>query len=212
MSTQNRLLPGCARPDGAGSGERPASRHAPAADPADLLALVVAAKKPVLLRVHSRRLRPDDLEECFAQAVLELLAGVRRGRVFASRRHVENALEQRFLSRVHDRRRALSGRSAAQAGLERALAPASAEDDRAAHELADPRADVHRTVLARLLLRRLPSLSQQLSADQRLVLGSQLGLAWECGEDFCARYGWSAEKYRKVAQRARTRLRALVEA
>jgi anti-sigma factor RsiW len=29
--------------------------------------------------------------------------------------------------------------------------------------------------------------------------------------DFCARYGWSAEKYRKVAQRARARLRVLVD-
>jgi len=30
--------------------------------------------------------------------------------------------------------------------------------------------------------------------------------------EFCQRYGWSFEKYRKVAQRARARLRALMEA
>jgi hypothetical protein len=30
--------------------------------------------------------------------------------------------------------------------------------------------------------------------------------------EFCERYGWSHEKYRKVAQRARARLRRLCEA
>jgi hypothetical protein len=49
-----------------------------------------------------------------------------------------------------------------------------------------------------------------LSPDQRLVLHSQVNLQMEVHE-FCSRYGWSAEKFRKVAQRARRRLRALVE-
>jgi hypothetical protein len=41
------------------------------------------------------------------------------------------------------------------------------------------------------------------------VLACQVALDMDC-QEFCARFGWSAEKFRKVAQRARARLRALV--
>jgi protein-L-isoaspartate O-methyltransferase len=47
-------------------------------------------------------------------------------------------------------------------------------------------------------------------ADQRLVLASQLHPQMRPGE-FCRRHGWSSEKYRKVAQRARARLRQLLQ-
>ncbi len=57
-------------------------------------------------------------------------------------------------------------------------------------------------------LRRVRALAWSLTSDQRLVLAAQIGQI-ECSE-FCLRYGWSAEKYRKVAQRARARLRALM--
>jgi hypothetical protein len=49
-----------------------------------------------------------------------------------------------------------------------------------------------------------------LSRDQQLVLVSQVCVDMGTSE-FCSRYGWSVEKYRKVAQRARARLRVLVE-
>jgi hypothetical protein len=50
----------------------------------------------------------------------------------------------------------------------------------------------------------------ELSRDQQLVLASQVCVDMAAGE-FCARYGWSVEKYRKVAQRARGKLRLLAE-
>ena len=45
----------------------------------------------------------------------------RRGAVFSSTRHLANVIEQRFVSRVGDRRRALSGRSPMQAAFEAAV-------------------------------------------------------------------------------------------
>jgi hypothetical protein len=85
------------------------------------VAVVASSKRAVLLRAHSYRLRREDLEDCYSQATLELLDQVRRGRSFASRRHLANALEQRFVSRIHDRRRALAGRSPMQAAIEGAV-------------------------------------------------------------------------------------------
>lgn len=49
----------------------------------ETVALVARAKREVLLRVHRRRLRPEDLEDCFSQATLELIAAARRGGAFA---------------------------------------------------------------------------------------------------------------------------------
>jgi hypothetical protein len=43
------------------------------------------------------------------------------------------------------------------------------------------------------------------------VLVSLAGAETGCAE-FCARHSWSREKYRKVSQRARARLRELLEA
>lgn len=173
-------------------------------DPAQDVALVASARRALLLHAHRHRLRREDLEDCFSQATLELLVAAREGRVFHSRRHVENALELRYLSRIHDRRRALGGRSAIQAAFETSvpLGPADEHD-----EIADTRAEVERLVILREELRRLAALAEQLSSDQRLVL------AWQAqqlsGSEFCSRFGWSAEKYRKVGQRARARLRRL---
>ncbi|MHB1539315.1 MAG: hypothetical protein ACYCUM_04405 [Solirubrobacteraceae bacterium] len=181
-----------------------------ARDAAELVALAVQAKSPILLGVHRRRLRAEDLEECLSQAALELVASVRRGGSFSSRLHAERVLEQRFLARVHDRRRAIGGRSAAHAGLELALGAASGDGERRGVEVHDPRADVQRTVLARDVLALLPTLARRLTDDQRLVIASQMD---DCGcDEFCERHGWSREKYRKVAQRGRARLRALIDA
>jgi hypothetical protein len=52
-------------------------------------------------------------------------------------------------------------------------------------------------------------LAAELTADQRLVLACQVALGMGCGE-FCERFGWSHAKFRKVAMRARARLRVLV--
>jgi DNA-directed RNA polymerase specialized sigma24 family protein len=158
-----------------------------------------------LLRVHSFRLRREDLEDCYSQATLELILRARRDRAFLERAHIAHAIEQRFLSRVMDRRRALAGRSPMQAALEGA---SLLGDGVGRVELADSRAEVERAVIMRHDLRRIQRLAQLLTSDQRLVLATQL--ADTSRNEFCAAHGWSVEKYRKVAQRARARLRDLI--
>jgi DNA-directed RNA polymerase specialized sigma24 family protein len=170
---------------------------------------VLRARRQLLLRAHRHRLRREDLEDCLSQAAVELLAGARNGQRFASREHIANALEQRFLSRVQDRRRALRGRSPLQAALEGAL-PLGSPGEREV-ELADLRAEIHPLVLQRQQLGLVAQLAPRLTADQRLVLACQISLGMDRAE-FCRRFGWSFEKYRKVAQRGRARLRGLIEA
>ena len=168
---------------------------------------MASARRDLMLRVHAFRLRHEDLEDCYGQATLELMLRVRRGGQFADRGHIANALEQRYLSRIHDRRRALAGRSPIAAALEGATslsAVAAREVD-----VADERAELLPLVLRRQQLRRVGELAARLSADQRLALACQIGLQMGSAE-FCARFGWSAEKYRKVAQRGRARLRELM--
>jgi DNA-directed RNA polymerase specialized sigma24 family protein len=174
-------------------------------DPAEQVAHVARARREVLLRACRYMLRREDLEDCFSQAVFELLAHGRRGQRYASREHVANVLEQRFLSRVHDRRRAVHGRSPLQAALENALPLGVGEQG---VEIADLRAEVHLLATYRSQLREVARLAPLLSRDQRLVLASQV--AGMGRAEFCDRHGWSHEKYRKVAQRARARLRRLL--
>jgi DNA-directed RNA polymerase specialized sigma24 family protein len=171
------------------------------------VALVARARRELLLRVHRHRLRREDLEDCYGQAVLELLAHARRGARFAGRLHIARTIEQRFVSRINDRRRALSGRSPMLAALETA---ASLEVSGArALALKDPRPEPERLVLLRHELRRIHELARRLTPEQRLVIATQVGLAMGAGE-FCELHGWSTEKYRKVAQRGRARLRQLM--
>ncbi len=167
------------------------------------------AKRELLFRAHGHRLRREDLEDCYSQATLELLARARSGAAFSSRLHLARTIEQRFLSRIHDRRRALSGRSPMQAALETAMSIGGLEE--AQIEIVDTRAEPERLAILRQELRRVQALAQELTPDQQLVLACQVGLQMSRGE-FCRRYGWSAEKYRKVAQRARARLRLLMTA
>jgi hypothetical protein len=175
-------------------------------DPAEEVARVASAKRELLLRVHRHRLRREDLEDCFSQATLELVAHVRDGGVFADRSHTAHAIELRFLSRVRDRRRALGGRSPMQAALEHAtsLGPLGG----AGIEITDVRATVEALVALRDELRQISRLARRLTSDQRLALGSQL--SGESRNAFCRRSGWSHEKYRKVGQRARAQLRRLM--
>ena len=171
------------------------------------MALVSAAKREILLRIHRHRLRREDLEDAYSQATLELVVLSRRGRAFQSRRHLENALEQRFVSRVTDKRRALSGRSPIAAAIEgaEALSP-----DEESLELPDTREEPERRVLAREQLASALAHLGELTPDQRLVIATQMVLEVRC-EEFCRRHGWSSEKYRKVAQRGRAKLRSLMD-
>ena len=77
-------------------------------------------------------------------------------------------------------------------------------------ELADEQADPAKLVLLREEIRCLERLAHELTADQRLVLACQVGLGMGRAE-FCGLFGWTHEKYRKVGQRARARLRRLTE-
>jgi DNA-directed RNA polymerase specialized sigma24 family protein len=176
-------------------------------DPADEVALVARAKRELLLRVHRHRLRREDLEDCFSQATVELITNARNGTSFSSRLHLANVLEQRFLSRIHDRRRALAGRSPMQAALETSVSLGNAPD--AQIEIVDVRADPEQLTIWRQELRSVQAMARQLTSDQQLALVCEIGLQMERGE-ICRRFGWSEEKYRKVAQRARSRLRQLL--
>jgi DNA-directed RNA polymerase specialized sigma24 family protein len=171
------------------------------------VALVARSRRELLLAAHRHRLTREDLEDCYSQATLELLTRAERGQAFSSHAHIANALEQRLLSRVHDRRRALSGRSPIEAALASALPIVDCENGWC--QIADARADVERLAMLRHDLRRIGELSCELSHDQRLVLASQLAGEEGRGE-FCRAHGWSTEKYRKVAQRARRRLAQLL--
>ena len=197
-----RERPGSGRGYSDGVGARPG------VDPAEEVALVARARRELLLRAYRHQLRPEDLEDCYSQATLELVVYARRRRTFADRRHVENILEQRFRSRVRDRRRALSGRSPMQAALEASASLAGADGDGV--EVVDVRAEVQQLVLLRQELRRIGRLAGELTGEQQLVLGSQL--LQMSREETCRQLGWSFEKYRKLAQRARMRLRWLMEA
>jgi DNA-directed RNA polymerase specialized sigma24 family protein len=178
-------------------------------DSAERVALVARARRQTLLRAHRHRLRAQDLEDCLSQATLELVAQARAGATWASTAHVAHVLEQRFVSRVRDRRRAVSGRSPMQAALESALALGGLGEGFGCG-VPDLAPGTEEQAMLRMELRRLPRLASGLSSDQRLVLASQISLQMGCAE-FCALHGWTHEKYRKVAQRARARLRRLSE-
>ena len=195
---------------GAISSRSPGSRLlARAADPAEAVAAVASAKRALLLHLNRHRLRREDLEDCYSQAVLELIAHVRAGRAFADARHIGNALELRFTSRINDRRRALGGRSPMQAALETAL---TLTEDEEGAVVVDRRADVERAVIVREEVRQVRGAARELTRDQRMVLAAQLAPCEESTAEFCSRHGWSSEKYRKVAQRGRARLKRLLEA
>jgi DNA-directed RNA polymerase specialized sigma24 family protein len=162
-----------------------------------------------MLRAHRHELRWEDLEDCFSQATLELVAHARRGGTFANRAHLISTLRLRFESRIRDQRRARSGRSPIEAALHGAVSLGGAGESELV--LSDRGATVEQLVILRHELRCVRRLAYQLTPDQRLALASQLSLQEGCRE-FCARHGWSEEKYRKVTQRARARLRELAAA
>ena len=172
-------------------------------DPADAVAGVAISGWQRLLRIHHHRLKRADLEDCLGQATLELLAAAQRGQRFADTDAIRAALHQRFQSRIIDRQRALGGRSPITASQHHA-----ASLDTVTDAIATTGGDPLARVLEREQLARLASAIGQLTPDQRLVLRSQLN-GQERPAQFCARHGWSVEKYRKTAQRARAQLRRL---
>ncbi len=87
----------CRREKRAAGGESPQRRSGRALDLAEEVATVACAKRDLLLRVHRHRLRPEDLEDCYSQATLELVASAQSGGVFASRLHIANALAQDYV-------------------------------------------------------------------------------------------------------------------
>ncbi len=167
---------------------------------------MVQARRELLLRAYRHQLRREDLEDCYSQATLELVVYARKRRAFANRLHLGNILEQRFQSRIRDRRRALSGRSPIQAALEASTSLGRAGGEGV--EVVDVRAELEHLVVLRHELRRIGRLARELTREQRLVLASQL--LQMSREETCHQFGWSFEKYRKLAQRARVRLRSLM--
>jgi hypothetical protein len=172
---------GCPR----GPATMPAESQRGSEDPAELVAYVSALKRDVLLRVHRHRLGFEDLEDCYSQATLELVCRARtRARAFQGEAHVANALEQRFLSRIADRRRALSGRSpiaaVTQVALRRADDQDAGPDGAVLAAVADPTGDVVERLAGQDDVRRLRELADELTADQRLVLACQVALDMDC--------------------------------
>ena len=171
-------------------------------DPADAVAAVAIGGWQRLLRIHHHRLKRADLEDCLSQATLELLAAAARGQRFADTDAIRAALDQRLQSRIIDRQRALGGRSPITASLHHA-APLDTITDTVGTTAGDPLARCPRAA-RREGLARDHQRAQRINwtCDQRLVLHSQRD-GQERPARFCARHGWSVEKYRKTAQRAR---------
>jgi hypothetical protein len=101
----------------------------------------------------------------------------------------------------------VGGRSPIEAALAHALPLAVCDSPE--YSPAAEGCDVERIALVRHELRRIVELSRALTRDQRLVLASQLD-SRHSPPAFCAEQGWTLEKYRKVAQRARARLTSLL--
>jgi DNA-directed RNA polymerase specialized sigma24 family protein len=169
---------------------------------------VAGARRQQLLRTYRHWLRREDLEDCFSQSTFELVRRAHAGDTWRSTSQLASHLDQRFLSRVQDHLRAVNGRSFQQTTLEGSLRMGGGLRD--AQRRPAVQGGVEEQVMLRAQLRELPRLAGALSADQRLVLVSQVALQMPCAE-FCATHGWSREKYRKVAQRARAKLRRLSE-
>lgn len=170
-----------------------------------MIAEVSRARWRTLLRVYHGHLRHEDLEDCLAQATLELVVQARRGTITtADAPLLAGALEHKFKSRIIDRRRAISGRSPA------ATAEHHATQIDAITDLLPARHDTQAHVITRDELHLLISVFPRLTRDQRLVIRHQIDPHAGRPADFCDAHGWTLEKYRKVGQRARARLTTLV--
>jgi len=173
-------------------------------DQVDLIAIAAATNWTRLLRIHRHRLPAAELEDCLSQALLELLTAAEQGRTrFADRAAALAAFDRRLQSRITDRHRAINGRSPIAAALRQART-LDLITDTTPTAVGDP---LQRT-LDREMLAQLTRAVAELTPDQRLALLAELH--GERPGEFCARHNWSAAKYRKTLQRARTRLRLLL--
>jgi hypothetical protein len=68
-------------------------------DPAETVARVAAGRRARLLRFYRRRLRFEDLEDCYSQATLELMTRSRRA-PFENEIHVEHAFAWWYVADV----------------------------------------------------------------------------------------------------------------
>ena len=177
-----------------------ATAHRRPVPTADLVAREALALRSTLIRVHHTVAPREELEDLYSQAVLELLTRTERDSALTSAQHIRNSLRQKFASRILDHQRATAGRSPAT----RARATAQPLDE-TVDRVAGHRDALHE-LIARETLLELAAAIRELTHDQQLVLASQLN--GETPRDCCARTGWTTDKYRKLAQRARKRLRA----
>jgi hypothetical protein len=169
----------------------------------ELVARQALSMREMLLCVHRRQARREDLEDLYSQAVLELLARARRDPTLRERAHVANALRQKLAARLLDHRRATHGRSRAETARACVL-----DIGLFAHRLAGSE-DTAQSVIHREQLRAILDASQVLSDDQRHALASRI--AGESRARCCARQGWSEAKYHKLIQRGGARLRAQLQ-
>jgi RNA polymerase sigma factor (sigma-70 family) len=160
--------------------------------------------------VYRDRLSHEDLEDCLGQAALELVARARaRADGRQGERHIANALEQKFVSRIIDRQRALGRRPFTITTDANESEGMAGGDESPSFQIVAPNGEPSQRASTRDELERLREVAAELTDDQRLVLACQVSLGMDSAE-FCERFGWSPEKFRKVAQRARTRLRTLL--
>lgn len=168
----------------------------------DLIAReAIALRRPLIARHRGGAIGLWDLEDLYSQATLEVLARAKRDPGLRTSAHIRNSLRQKFAARVVDEQRAAAGRSPAAYARARHQPLDHAADARLATDR-----DAPAQLIALETLTELRAAIGDLSDDQRLVLASQLH--GETPRDCQARTGWSSEKYRKVAQRARARLTA----
>jgi DNA-directed RNA polymerase specialized sigma24 family protein len=165
----------------------------------DLIAHEALALRTTLIRAYRSSASREDLEDLYSQAVLELLARAERDPTLTSPDHIRHALRQKFESRILDHHRAVAGRSPAT----HARARTRPLDDTLDQHAGDR--DGLDQLIARETLRELAAAIRELTPDQQLVLASQLN--GETPRDCCGHTGWTIDKYRKTAQRARARLR-----
>jgi len=164
----------------------------------ELIAREALALRATLIRVYRSNASREDLEDLYSQAVLELLARAERDPTLTSADHIRHALRQKFYSRILDHHRALAGRSPAT----HARARTRPLDDTLDQHIGDR--DGLDQLVAHETLRELAAAIRELTPDQQLVLASQLN--GETPRECCSHTGWTIDKYRKTAQRARARL------
>ena len=176
-------------------------------DQVEEMALVAQARRELLLRAHRHRLRKEDLEDCYSQATLELLAQARGGGAGSPAARTWRTCSSSASSRASTTAaaRCAGAARAGRAGERAAVGRRRGGDV----EVADVRAEVEQARDA--ADGPAQPAAGRARADPRSAAGShqQVDSGMDCAE-FCRRFGWSKEKYRKVAQRARARLRELL--